>query len=196
MLILASKSASRQKLLQSAEVDFEVRPSQLDEASIKLDMLGRSCTHMEIAETLAIQKAMLVAECFPAATIIGADQVLECDGELFDKAKTKDEAAEHLRFFRGKPHYLITSLAIIQNRKAVWTHTSIPKLTMRGFSDDFLSNYLENAGAALTSSVGAYFLEDIGIKLFSKIEGDYHAILGLPMVPLLEKLRELNVIDE
>ncbi len=195
-LVLASKSTSRQKLLSAAGLDFKARPSQLDEAAIKSEMLAKNSSHQEIAEELATKKAMLVAADHPDATIIGADQILECDGRLFDKAKTAEEAKEHLKFFRGKPHSLITSVVIVRSGKAIWSYTSTPKLTMRDFSNEFLQDYLDNAGSALTSSVGAYFLEDIGIKLFSKIDGDYHAILGLPMIPLLEKLRELNLIDD
>lgn len=195
-LILASKSGSRQKLLNAAGLKFDVRPSEVDESKIKEKMLEANCSYPEIAEELATQKATTLASLYPDDTIIGADQILECDGKAFDKARSAEEAENHLRFFRGKTHKLITNVVIINAGIKVWSYTSIPKLTMRNFSENFLLYYLENAGTALTSSVGAYFIEDIGIKLFSKIDGDYHAVLGLPMIPLLEKLRELNLIDE
>lgn len=195
-LILASKSASRLNLLESSGLEVSVIPSEIKEGKIKETMLEDKATLKEIAMALAQRKALKVSEIRYNDIIIGADQILECDGKLFDKAKNKAEALEHLKFFRGKQHKLITAVVLAQNGAIIWSYNTVPTLNMRNISDPFLDEYIEKAGNALTKSVGAYYLEGIGAQLFSRIEGDYHAILGLPLIPLLEKLRELKVVNE
>lgn len=195
-LILASKSQSRGKILSAAGLQFSTIVSGLDEAVIKDEMLGRSASFQALAETLATEKAKTVSFKNPQAVVIGADQMLICEGKPFDKARSIEEAIEHLQFFRGKTHKLVTSVAIVRNNETIWTFTSEPKLTMRNFSDQFLDYYIKVAGDALLHSVGVYFLEDVGINLFSKIEGDYYEILGMPLLPLLKKLRDLKIIDD
>ena len=195
-VILASKSRSRANLLKNTGLEFVTEVSGLDEAVIKEEMLGAGCDFRSLTERLAIEKALIVSRNNPDATVIGADQMLICDDRPFDKAKTKEEAIKHLKFFRGKTHTLVTSVALVRNSEVIWEYTSEPQLTMRPFSPEFLENYIQVAGDALLHSVGAYFLEDVGINLFSKIEGDYYDILGIPLLPLLEKLRELKITNE
>lgn len=195
-LILASKSRSREKLLKASGLSINAIASRLDEDVIKKEMFSNGAVFKEVTERLAIEKARLVSKAHIDDMVIGADQMLVCEGRSFDKAKSIEQAVEHLKFFRGKPHKLITSVALVKNEKRIWTYTSEPTLTMRDFSDQFLDNYIQNADDALLHSVGAYFLEDIGITLFSKIEGDYYDILGMPLLPLLDKLRDLKIIDD
>ncbi|MDG1707863.1 MAG: Maf family nucleotide pyrophosphatase [Emcibacteraceae bacterium] len=194
--ILASKSASRQKLLKNAGLMFEVLPANIDENLIKREMLKSGSSVLDIAERLACEKALKISQESPDQYIIGGDQMLTCGDQLFNKARTVLEAKEHLKFFKGKVHTLTTSLAIAKDNKIIWAYTSEPKLTMRDFSDEFLEDYMSNAGGALLHSVGCYYLEENGIQLFSEIKGDYYDILGLPLLPLLKKLRDLNLINE
>jgi septum formation protein len=168
----------------------------IDENIIKSEMSAKGTSVEEVSEKLAQEKALKISKTHPNDIIIGGDQILVCEGRLFDKAKTVEEAKEHLKFFRGKQHELITSLSIIKNNEVIWTYTSRPKLIMRDFSDQYLNIYIENAGEALLHSVGCYFIEESGAQLFSEIKGDYYAILGMPLLPLLSKLRELDVLEK
>lgn len=194
--ILASKSASRQKLLKNADLDFEAVPANIDENALKIEMLKSGATALDIAERLASEKALKVSEAKPDQYILGGDQILTCGGQLFNKARTLQEAKEHLQFFKGKTHTLTTSIALVKENTIIWVFTSEPKLTMREFSDDFLNDYMSKAGDALLHSIGSYFIEENGIQLFSEIKGDYNDILGLPLLPLITKLRDLNLINE
>lgn len=195
-LILASKSASRKKILEDAGLEFKTSPAPIDESAIKNEMLESGNSFQQIAEKLATEKALYVSKENPDEIILGADQILSCGEKLFSKANNKSNARQHLEIFRGTKHTLITSIVLVKNANVLWTYTSKPELTMREFSDEFLDEYLENAGDALYHSVGCYFMEDIGIQLFSDIKGHYFDILGMPLLPLLEKLRELNVIND
>ncbi|MBT5185800.1 MAG: septum formation protein Maf [Kordiimonadaceae bacterium] len=195
-IILASKSISRQKILAAAGLEAVIISSNIDENIIKNDMTIKGAKTTEISEKLAQQKALKISKDHPDDIIIGGDQILVCEGRSFDKANTIKEAKENLQFFRGKTHELITSICIIKNQEVIWTYTTCPKLTMRDFSDDFLDIYVENAQEALLHSVGCYFIEESGSQLFSKIKGDYYAILGMPRLPLLSKLRELGVLEK
>jgi len=194
--ILASKSASRQKLLENAGLTFEALPAGIDEGVIKSEMLKCGSSVLDITERLASEKALKISKEHPDQYILGGDQILTCNGQLFSKARTVSEAKEHLKFFKGKSHTLTTSIAIATNNKIIWVYTSEPKLTMRDFSDEFLDDYMSNAGDALLHSVGCYYLEGIGIQLFSEIKGDYYDILGLPLLPLMKKLRDLKLIND
>lgn len=195
-LILASKSKSRRKLLEQAGLNFNTIAANIDENQIKNDMLERKHKVSEISVKLASEKALKISKDNITQYVIGADQILSCGGKLFSKAKNVDEARENLTFFRGKYHTLTTSISLVINEKIIWSYTIEPKLKMRNFSDEFLEDYLEKAKEALTASVGCYFIEDIGIQLFSEVNGDYNDILGLPLLPLLHKLRELKVLND
>ena len=170
--ILASKSASRQKLLKNAGLTFQALPADIDEGVIKNEMLEAGHTALDIAERLAGEKALKISKEYPDSHVLGGDQILTCDGQLFSKARTVSEAKEHLKFFKGKKHTLATSIAIAKNNKIIWAYTSEPELTMRSFSDEFLDDYLLNAGDAIFHSVGCYYIEENGIQLFSEIKGN------------------------
>ena len=186
-IILASKSQIRCRLLKGAGVDFYVRFPDVDEAVIK-KKAGNVSTR-KLARVLAETKARKVSTDFTDALVIGADQVLECQGVLFDKPVGKKAAREHLMKLRGKTHHLTCSVCVAQKGDILWCQTDRADMTMLNFSNDFVEYYLEKAGDNIQASVGAYQLEDMGIQLFESIKGDYFTILGLPLLPLLGFLR-------
>ena len=189
-IILASKSRVRSRLLKQAGVNFLVRLPNVDEAAIK-KKAGNVSTK-KLARNLAETKARQVSADFNDALVIGADQVLECQGVFFDKPAEQKAAREHLLKLRGKTHQLTSSVCVAQRGEIVWCHTECADMTMLNFSNDFIEYYLETAGDNIQASVGAYQLEDIGIQLFESIKGDYFTILGLPLLPLLGFLRTKN----
>jgi len=193
-LVLASASSSRARLLQHAGVPFEVHPAHVDEDSVKESMLADGAQGRAIADALAELKARRVSNARPDAVVLGADQVLICDGELFSKAETIEDAAAQLRGLRGKPHLLVTAAVLAKDGAAIWRHADISTLWMRDFSDTFLETYLAAESDDLLGSVGCYRLEATGVQLFERIEGDYFSILGLPLVPLLAALRQHGVV--
>jgi septum formation protein len=193
-LILASASLSRRSLLAGAGLQFEVVPAPVDEAEVKQAARSDRMSAADTALALADLKASVVAGRNPAALVIGADQILVCDGAWFDKPADQAAARAQLDALRGKSHTLATCVVCHQGGIRVWHHLAEPRLTMRLFSDVFLDAYLAAEGAAVTSTVGAYRLEGRGVHLFERIDGDYSAILGLPLLPLLGFLRQRGTL--
>ena len=193
-LILASASASRRALLAAAGLRFDVQPADIDEAAVKRAARARGASASDAALELAILKARRIAEREPDAVVIGADQILVQAGEWFGKPPSVAAAREQLRALRGRSHVLATAVVCQQGAHWVWRHIAEPRLTMRGFSDDFLDDYLRSEGDDVTSTVGAYRLEGRGIHLFASVEGEYSAILGLPMLDLLAVLRDEMIL--
>ncbi len=154
----------------------------------------RGASVEEAALDLAIAKAETISRRHPGAYVIGADQILECDGEWLDKPTDKAAAAAHLDCLRGRRHLLVCGLAVACDGAALWRHSETASLTMRRFSQSFLESYLEETGPEILASVGAYRLENRGAQLFERIDGDYFTILGLPLLPLLSFLREHGVL--
>ena len=192
-IILASGSAIRRKLMIDAGLDFEVIMKPADEAVIKDSMLSESVRLRDIADALAEAKSLRVSR-IEDGLVIGADQIMDMDNQLFDKPKTIDEARERLKLMRGKTHYLMGAVVISENGKPVWRHMAKTKLTMRAFSDTFLEDYLEKEGELVTKSVGAYRFEGLGAQLFSHVEGDFFSILGLSLLPVMDYLRTRGAI--
>jgi septum formation protein len=192
-LILASSSQSRLKILTGAGLDVIAVKPKCDEEALKNQLLDQGLHFQALSERLAEEKAQKISEENPDAYVIGGDQILLCGEHMFSKALDINDAREHLRFFRGQSHMLITSIALLKAGKLIWSFTDLPELTMRVFSDSFLEEYLATNSAAIQNAVGCYYLEERGIELFEKIEGDFYSILGLPLLPLLKKLRELEV---
>lgn len=182
-LTLASKSRVRADILSGAGLAFDMHPSGVDEDVLKAEHGGDPP-----ALAIALAEAKAKAVSVPGL-IIGADQLLHCDGKLYDKPRDMDEARANLQVFRGKTHQLIGGVVLVENGETLWTHHQSVSLTMRDFSDAFLDLYLAEAGAAILASVGCYQLEGLGAHLFSHIDGDYFATLGLPLLPLLDGLR-------
>ena len=192
-LVLASGSAIRQQILENAAVPFTVQISGVDEGAIKAGWSGGSPT--DLAIQLAEAKALAVDA--PDDTIVmGADQILSQGQRLFDKAKSVSEARDRLLMMRGQTHTLHSGLAAVRQGRVIWRHGQESRLKVRTFSDAFLDAYLKAGGEVLTKSVGAYAYEGLGAQLFECVEGDYFAILGLPLVPVLHLMRQEGVIAE
>lgn len=192
-VVLASKSAARRAVLEGAGVPFEAVGSGVDEDAAKGELLARRATPRQVAEALAEEKALAVSVGRPEL-VVGADQTLEFQGRLFDKAETLDAARERLKTLRGKPHMLHSAVVAAQRGAVVWRETQSATLRMRDFSDAFLERYLAAEGEAALGSVGCYRLEGHGVQLFSRIEGDYFTILGLPLMGLLDLLRQRGIL--
>jgi septum formation protein len=195
-LILASASGSRRSLLEAAGLVFAVLPAGIDEVAVKGQARAAGVSAEATALCLADLKAAQVARGNPEALVIGADQILVCDGAWFDKPTDMRAAAAQLRALRGRTHSLATAVTCHQGATRVWHALASPHLTMRHFSEQFLESYLELEGAAVTSTVGAYRLEGRGVLLFKAVEGEHSAVLGLPLLPLLDFLREQQVLIE
>jgi len=187
-IILASGSAIRRQILDGAGLEYEVIAKPVDEAAIKEAMLAENAHLKDIADALAEAKAMRVSRV-ESGFVIGADQIMVMNDQLYDKPKSIDEARERLISMRSKTHELIGAVVICENGQAVWRHMSKTRLTMREFSDEFLDKYIETEGELLTKSVGAYRFEGIGSQLFSNVDGDFFSILGLSLLPVLDYLR-------
>ena len=187
-IILASGSASRRALLAGAGVTAESVKPNVDEDTAKIAMRGDGMSVRDQAMQLAEMKAVKVSRTRPGF-VIGGDQMLNLDGEAFDKPSDLDAAASHLRKLSSKSHTLETAIVVAENGEPIWRHLARPKLTVRTLSDEFINSHISTCGPALLSTVGAYQLEGLGAQIFSKIEGDYFSILGLPLLPLLDYFR-------
>ena len=191
-LILASGSATRRALLMSAGLVFEVMAPEVEEGVIKTAMRAEGDTAEDTALALADAKAAWVTDT--DALVIGADQLLVCEDEWFDKPATLAEARTHLERLRGREHRLVTAATCWRGGKRVWSHIACPRLRMRPLSDAFLAAYLVYEGDAVLASVGAYRVEALGVQLFEWVEGEYAAVLGLPLFGLLAYLRDCGAV--
>lgn len=189
-MILASQSVARAAVLRAAGLPFEQRPARIDEAAIKESHAGGDPA--ECALALAGFKAARIRA--PDTLVIGADQLLVCDGEWFDKPPDLAAARAQLLRLRGRAHTLVTAVVVHRDGAEIWRHVARPTLHMRSFSDAFLEDYLAREGEALLLSVGSYRLEGLGIQLFDRIDGEHGAILGLPLLALLGFLRQTAAI--
>ena len=187
-LILASASPSRRQLLISAGLVFKVEPSGVDEDEVKRSLLGERAQPQDVAETLAELKAKRVSALHPAAMVIGADSTLACNGRQFDKPPTLAAARQQLLALAGQTHELCSSVVVARAGVRLWHCNERARLTMRPMTHSFVDAYLALAGEQVTTSVGAYQLEGLGAHLFSRVDGDYFTILGLPLLPLLSFL--------
>lgn len=193
-LILASASSARRALLAGTGLAFETIPADLDESRLKADLVDSDTE--TVALSLSEAKAKAISKTRPEALVIGADQILDCEGRRFDKPRDPDEAKRHLLTFRGKTHRLVSGLCLARGGEIVWRHVAVAHLTMRSFSNDFLEDYLARSGPEILESVGVYRLEGLGVHLFDHIDGDYFTILGLPLLPLLAALRTQGVVAD
>lgn len=188
-LILASGSAIRAQLLRGAGLDFVIETAPVDEAEIRLALQAEGASTGDTAIALAEAKALRISRKRPGTLVIGCDQMLDCNGAWFEKPGDRDHARAHLQALRGRDHTLLSGVVVARDGQRIWHHLSTARLTVRPLSEDFIEAYLEAAGEAVLNSVGAYQLEGLGAQLFSRIDGDYFTILGLPLLPLLDFLR-------
>jgi septum formation protein len=196
VIVLSSSSATRRKLLSQTGLYFKTAKPPVDESVIKETLRKAGASAAQVADNLAESKADSVALILPGAYIIGADQMLECDGVWFDKPDGLEGARRHLLALRGKTHQLVTATVIAHEGRVIWRHLDTAQMTMRAFSDEFLERYLDKTGDDIVHSVGAYELEGMGAQLFEKIEGDFFSILGLPLIPLMGALREAGALPK
>jgi len=176
-------------------LSFDVEPAHIDEQVIK----DRSCAAgRSVGETvleLAEAKASAVSARYPGAFVLGADQILDLGGTWYDKPRDRNEAAGHLKAFRGKVHHLVNGLVVVRDGERVWAWEETAKMTVCDFGDRFLAGYLDSSGSEILESVGAYRLEGPGAQLFERIDGDYFTVLGLPLLPLLGFLRQIGIAE-
>ena len=194
-LVLASQATARAALLRAAGLSFAVRPARVDEGAIKSAMRSGDPEGRATARALAALKAQRVSAQAPGAYVIGADQLLVCGTEWFDKPVDLDDARGQLRRLRGRKHKLVTAVSVVRDEAELWGHMACPELAMRPFSDAFLERYLEEAGTGILGCVGGYEAESLGGQLLAQISGDWFAVLGLPLLPLLAFLREHGLVE-
>jgi septum formation protein len=192
-LILASQSPARKMLLANADISFEAVPADIDERSVQKNS-GLSAPG-EIAGLLAREKACFVSSKNPGRYVVGADQTLALGSRLFSKPAGRAQAADQLRLLAGGTHELHSAVAVARDGKIVFSDVSVARMTMRRLDESAIEAYLDQAGQAVTTSVGAYQLEGLGVHLFERIEGDHFTILGLPMLPMLAFLRSEGVLS-
>lgn len=195
-VVLASQSRSRNSMLTAAGVAFACDPAGVDEAEVKRALLAEGATAAAIAETLAELKAQQVSRRHDGALVIGSDQVLDCNGILFEKPVDRTHARGHLQALRGKTHQLYASVCVVRDGEYLWHANDSADLMMRALSDAFIETYLDMVGGDALLSVGAYQLEGRGAQLFTRVSGDFFTILGLPLLPLLDFLRTQGVLQQ
>lgn len=193
-VVLASASESRRQVLVNAGLAVVCEAANIDEGEVKAALAAEGADTAQAAETLAELKAQRVARRYSGSLVIGADQMLECGGKWYDKPADLAEAASHLRTLSGKTHELVSCVCVVRDGVRLWHRIDCARLTVRPLSEDFIAGYIAAVGRDALKSVGAYQLEGLGAQLFSRVEGDYFSILGLPLLPLLDFLRGHEVV--
>jgi len=193
-IVLASGSEIRATLLRNAGVPIRVSPVRVDEEAIRAGLEAENALPRDVADALAEIKAQRGSAKNPGALVIGCDQVLELDGTILAKPDSLDAARAQLVALRGRRHALLSAAVLYENGQPVWRHVGVVRLVMRDFSDAYLEDYLSRNWPGIGASVGAYKLEEEGVRLFSRIEGDYFTILGLPLLELLSYLGQRGAI--
>lgn len=187
-LILASGSQIRSELLENAGVEFTVQKARVDEVSIKSALENEGAPPRDIADTLAEYKARKVSQSNPNALVLGCDQVLDFRGSLISKPETQDAALAQLTAFSGERHQLLSAAVIYHRGKPLWRHIGVVRMHMRDVSQNYLKSYIDRNWDDIRHCVGAYQLEKEGVRLFTRIEGDYFTVLGMPLLEILSYL--------
>ena len=196
MIVLASGSRIRSQLLANAGVAHEIVVPRVDEQAVKQAMLAEEAPARDIADKLAELKGLRASLRHPETLVLAADQVLVCRGVLYNKPSDSKELHNQLSSLRGQTHELLSAAVICEGGKPVWRHIGRAQLVMRSFSDTFLSEYIYREGAGLLETVGGYKLEETGSQLFSRVQGDYFSVLGLPLLEILGFLRARGHLTE
>jgi septum formation protein len=194
-IVLASGSQFRKAMLEAAGVDIDVVPAKIDERTVEKTLEGTGASPEDVAQVLAEAKALDVSERQPGRLVLGCDQTLSLDDELFHKPRDMDAARRHLLKLSGRTHQLNSAAVLARNGETLWRDVGIARLTMRKLEPGFIGRHLARVGPMALNSVGAYQIEGEGIQLFEKIEGDHFTIVGLPLLPLLKELRAMGAID-
>jgi septum formation protein len=194
-LILASQSAARRAILTAAGVEYEAMAPMIDEEAFKSRFREQGISPRNLADALAELKALKLSKRFPADLVVGCDQTLALDdGTMLDKASSLATLKAQMHELSGRTHSLWSALVVAQGGVPIWRHVEQCKMMMRDLSPDFIDDYLAAEGAELLNCVGGYRFEGRGVQLFSRIEGSHFAILGLPLLPLLDMLRTRNIL--
>lgn len=195
-LILASGSSIRAQLLQQAAVDFTAQVARVDEELVKRALLAEEAPPRDIADALAELKARKISDKNPGAMVLGCDQVLDFEGRLLSKPESAEDALAQLLEMRGKRHMLLSAAVIYRDGQPIWRHVGQVRLRMKMSSDAYLKGYVARNWDSIRHAVGAYKLEEEGVRLFSTIDGDYFNVLGMPLMELLNYLALQGVIEQ
>ena len=188
MIVLASASASRKAMLEAAGVAFEVRPANVDEAAIRRELVA--VPPAQVAMILAEAKALAGSAAAPGWLVLGSDSLVEVCGRIFGKPRNRDEAAEHLRMFSGQPMRLHSAAVLMRDCACVWRHGDVATLQVRALTEDFIADYLAHEWPEVGYCAGVFQIEGRGVQLFESVAGSHFTVLGMPLLPLLEALRE------
>jgi len=191
-LVLASASSIRRAILDSAGIPVEAVPAGIDERALEAGLARADAR--DSALLLSEAKAETVSGALPGRYVLGADQTLAVGGRTLHKPQNRQQAADHLALLSGRVHQLHAGLALARNGRTVWRHVETARLSVRPLSAGFIHAYLDAAGEGVCASVGVYQIEDLGMHLFEAIEGDHTTIMGLPLLPLLRQLRNMNLL--
>lgn len=189
-LVLASQSASRKAMLTAAGVEFDARPAHIDERALEAGLGDASPD--QVAAALALAKAQATSEAHPGFLVLGSDSLAEAGGRRFDKPRSRDEAAAHLRFFSGKILSLHSAAALVRDGQCVWQDGAVAHLHVNPLTDAFIETYLNHEWPEVSGCVGVFRIEGRGVQLFDRIEGDYFTVLGMPLLKVLGALRRLG----
>ena len=191
-LVLASQSGSRKAMLEAAGVPFEAVSAAINERALEIELNGAAPA--EVALALAQAKALAVSAAHPGRLVLGSDSLVSVAGRRFDKPASREDAAEHLRFFSGKAMKLHSAAALARDGAVLWDHTALARLMVRDLSERFITSYLGHEWPMVGACVGVFRIEARGVQLFESIEGDHFTVLGMPLLPVLGALRELGEI--
>lgn len=193
MIVLASQSSSRKAMLDAAGIAYEARSSDVDEGAIKRELIG--VPGGDVATILAEAKALPVSVSAPGKLVLGGDSLVEVGGRQFDKPVSREQAAEHLRFFSGQRMNLHSAAVLVRDGMTVWRHCETARLDVRQLSDSFVDSYLNREWPAVSGCVGVFRIEALGVHLFERIEGSHFTVLGMPLLAVLAALRAQGELE-
>lgn len=194
-VVLASQSSARRRLLEAAGVAFLAEPARIDEAEVKAALKAEGATAIQAAETLAEMKAQKVARRHPGAIVLGGDQLLECEGRWYDKPADREAASAQLAALAGRRHRLATATVAVRDGARLWHRHDQPTIALRRLTTEEIDAYLDLAGEEVLESVGCYRVEGLGARIIAAIEGDHYAVQGLPLLAVLDFLRQNGALE-